>query len=170
MSCPALLTPGSIRGNPEPVSDGKMYTQLHDLLLTDTDWLQRRKWQDDLRTSQYSVTECEMNFFLHCRFVCYSVTLELFMAMTIQVAIFWVVMLCSDLVGYQHFLKMEAAWSSKMLVSYITTQHHNPEDHGMNLVYCSVNSYNFYHLTVLVTQQHTMGILSLYILLQFTNS
>jgi hypothetical protein len=45
--------------------------------------------------------------------------------------VFWVVTLCSVVVEYQHFggpnclhlqgeVRMEAAWSSKMLVSYIT--------------------------------------------------
>jgi len=31
---------------------------------------------------------------------------------------------------------MEAEWSSKTLVSYITTQCHNPEDHDLNKLNC----------------------------------
>jgi hypothetical protein len=65
--------------------------------------------------------------------------------MKIQVEVFWVVMLCIVIVGYQHFTgpccsplhsevpKMEAARSCEMLVSYSnTTLCHNPEDHKLN--------------------------------------
>jgi hypothetical protein len=39
-----------------------------------------------------------------------------------------------------HFaLKMEAAWFSETLVIYIITQHHNPEDHDLNLHHCEKN-------------------------------
>jgi hypothetical protein len=56
--------------------------------------------------------------------------------------VFWVMTLCSDVVGYQHFgghftLKMEAAWPSRMFASYpITSWFHNPENHDMNLQCC----------------------------------
>jgi hypothetical protein len=45
------------------------------------------------------------------------------MAMKIQVMVLWVVMSCSDVVGYQHFrVKLKAARFSEILVSYhITT-------------------------------------------------
>jgi len=59
----------------------------------------------------------------------------------LDVTVFWIVTLCTDEVGYQHSewphcplhfnLKMEAARSSKMLVSHITTQNHNPEDRNL---------------------------------------
>jgi hypothetical protein len=48
----------------------------------------------------------------------------------LQLMIFWVMTLCSD-------LKMEAAWFSIMLLSYcISTWHHNPEDLDLNLHHC----------------------------------
>jgi hypothetical protein len=67
---------------------------------------------------------------------------EAFTAVIFQVEDFWVVMLYSVVVGYQHFtgpccfhlegMKMEAAWTSETLVSYNITCHYNPED--LNLV------------------------------------
>jgi hypothetical protein len=61
---------------------------------------------------------------------------EVFMTVKTQVKIFWVVTLCSVAIRYQHFrglfLKMEAVWSSEILVSYCNaTQHQNPEDLDM---------------------------------------
>jgi hypothetical protein len=65
---------------------------------------------------------------------------EVFTAVKIQVKVFWAVTPCDAAVGYQcfrglccphlHFtLKMDAAWSSVMVVSYCNiTCHHNPED------------------------------------------
>jgi hypothetical protein len=62
----------------------------------------------------------------------------------VQVGVFSVVMPCSVLVGYNSFRgpcclhpqgegKMEAAWTSEMLISYHnTTWHHNPEDLDLN--------------------------------------
>jgi len=66
------------------------------------------------------------------------------MAVKIQVEVFWVVTLCIDAIGYQCFggpcclhlhldfdltLNMEAAWSSKMLVSSCRKAWcNNPED------------------------------------------
>jgi hypothetical protein len=70
--------------------------------------------------------------------------LKVFMAMKIQVMVFWVLTPCSDVVGYQIFrgpyylqlqgeVKMEAARSSETLVSYpITTQYQNPEEHNLH--------------------------------------
>jgi len=74
-----------------------------------------------------------------------SVRSEVFMVMKIQVMVFWIVTMCYD-VGYQcfrvpcclhlHFtLKMEAAQSAEMLVTYhIMTQCHNPEDSNLILL------------------------------------
>jgi len=39
----------------------------------------------------------------------------------------------SDVVGYHFTLKMEAAWSFELLVSYITTWHYKTEDDNLNL-------------------------------------
>jgi hypothetical protein len=67
---------------------------------------------------------------------------EVFMAVEFQVVVFWIVMPCSVVVGYQCFrrffclhLQGEAARFSKMLASYCnTTWCHNPEDHNLNTV------------------------------------
>jgi len=61
--------------------------------------------------------------------------------MKIQVAVFWVVTPCSDVVEYQGFrgpcclqvVKTEAAGSTKTSAPYhITTRRHNPEDRDLN--------------------------------------
>jgi hypothetical protein len=58
------------------------------------------------------------------------VRFEVLMAVKIQVEVFWVVMPCNAVIGYQHSevhatsicgVKMEATWSSKTLVSYYNT-------------------------------------------------
>jgi len=64
------------------------------------------------------------------------------MEMKIQGAVFWVVTLCSDVVTIRKSLlppsslKRKTLWSSKMLVSYITEWHHNPEHHHMKIGTC----------------------------------
>jgi hypothetical protein len=71
-----------------------------------------------------------------------DVRLEVFTAVRIHVEFFWVVTLCSVVVGYQHFrglcclftLKMEAAWASETLIFYHkNSQHHSQEDPNLNL-------------------------------------
>jgi hypothetical protein len=59
---------------------------------------------------------------------------DVFTAVKIQVAVFWVVKQCSNVVGHQRLtLKMEGARISVMLVSYhITTWCHSPEDQELN--------------------------------------
>jgi hypothetical protein len=67
----------------------------------------------------------------HYRLSKYKYKAEVFTLMEVQVMVFWVVTLCSDVAGYHVFrgscclqfnLKMEAAWSSKSLVSYYITK------------------------------------------------
>jgi hypothetical protein len=63
----------------------------------------------------------------------FNTRFEVFRAVKIQVEVFWAVMPCSVVVGYQRFtgpiLKEEAAWTFEMLAFYHnTTWRHNPED------------------------------------------
>jgi len=59
---------------------------------------------------------------------------EIFMVVKVEVTVFWVVIVCSVVVGYQLFQRTQPLpRSSKMLVSYHnTTQHHNPYDFDLN--------------------------------------
>jgi hypothetical protein len=62
------------------------------------------------------------------------VRLEVSMAGTFQIIIFWIVTACSLLGGYQHFgtlfTEIEEASSSEMLVN--TIRRHNEEHYKMN--------------------------------------
>jgi hypothetical protein len=61
-----------------------------------------------------------------------SAKVELLMVVKIEFMVFWFLMLCSVVVGYQCFagLKMEAAWSSETLESnHHTTWCNNPESY-----------------------------------------
>jgi hypothetical protein len=87
---------------------------------------------------QFTIIQLSKNFY-------YDAGLDVFVAMKIKVAVFWVVIPCSDVVG-QSILEdhtasiftvmMETALSSKMLVSYVTTWCHNPEDCNLKEVSC----------------------------------
>jgi hypothetical protein len=69
----------------------------------------------------------------------WAMRVEVLTVVEIQIEVFWVVMLCSVVVGYQCFrgscclhvqgeVKMEAVRTSETLVSYCnTTKHCNPE-------------------------------------------
>jgi hypothetical protein len=85
-------------------------------------------------------------FVLYRKFLARSVqyaVLEIFMAMKVQVVVFWVLASCRGEVRYQRFrgpcclyfqgdMKMAATRSSKILVSYhITTWCQKPEDHNL---------------------------------------
>jgi len=55
------------------------------------------------------------------------------MAMKIQVTNFWVVMLCSHVVGYRKFLRTLLPHLLTLKVNYhITMWYHNPENHDLN--------------------------------------
>jgi hypothetical protein len=64
----------------------------------------------------------------------YVVGFEVLTAVSMKMAVFWVVAQCSLVEVYQHFrvlatLIMEAARTSEMLINfYQTTWHYNPED------------------------------------------
>jgi hypothetical protein len=63
-----------------------------------------------------------------CRLLDYNVRSEVFMAVKTELMVFWVDAKCNVMVGYQRFggscchLRMEAAWSSEMLVSNHNTR------------------------------------------------
>jgi len=58
--------------------------------------------------------------------------------MRIQVMVFWVMMPCSAVVGYQCFrVRMDTVWPSKMLTScHRAIWCHNPEDHNLKVLFC----------------------------------
>jgi len=62
------------------------------------------------------------------------VRFEVFIVIKIQV-VFWILIPCSDVVGYQHFggpCCMLPLCSSEVMVSYhITIWYQNPEDHSL---------------------------------------
>jgi flagellar biosynthesis protein FliR len=61
------------------------------------------------------------------------VTVEVFMAVKIQVEVFWVVMPCNVVVGY-HCLAVRL---TEICVSFHNSiQHHNPEYLDLNVYYC----------------------------------
>jgi len=65
----------------------------------------------------------------------------------VQMAVFWVVMPCSDAVGYKYFdglwcFRLQGERSSEMLLSYrSTTRRHNPQDVNLRLM--------IYHVIIL---------------------
>jgi hypothetical protein len=82
-----------------------------------------------------------------------DVKLDVFVVMKGHIIILWVLIPCSDMVGYHCFggpcclhlqieVKREAAWSSEMLVLYhITAWCHNPEDLNLYEASCLIVSF-----------------------------
>jgi len=82
--------------------------------------------------------------------------------MKIQVMVFWVVKPCNDVAGYQCFggscclqfnLNMEAAWSSKSLVSYHIIEQCYNSDWSLYSFHCSICKRTILHQMYLIKPQ-----------------